>query len=161
MQCRKIQELLKADYLDNEISPDVQHDIDEHLKQCAQCRKLEKELQAQRLLFKNAKQEKVPERLWQNIRDSIMSEQPNQERSLSHGFLRRLRELALAPRPAYALVSAFTAVIFVLVFAGAVIQKRQNFSKQSGAEAITEYSVNGESDNLLYGLGTNIEEYFL
>lgn len=161
MQCKIIQGLLKSDYLDGEVNQREQRHIKDHLTQCSGCRRLEEELQTQRMLFQKAKRMQAPERLWQNIRDTIVTERLNQESSVSPGILRRLRELIWAPRPVFALASVLTAVFFVAFFAGAIIQKRQSSGKENGGESLADYRLNGESENLLYDLGTNVEEYFL
>ncbi len=161
MQCRKIREVLKTDYLDGEVNAREQQYINEHLVQCPECRKLEKELQTQRLLFQNVNRQQVPERLWQNIRDAIITEGLNQENSVNHGILLRLRESIRPPRSVFALASALMVIIFVVVFAGALIQKRQSLSRENDGEIITDYNLNIETGDLLYDLGTGIEEYFL
>lgn len=161
MQCRKIQGLLKSDYLDDEVNPRKQQLIKKHLEQCLVCRRLEEELQASRILFQNAKRQQVPERVWQNIHDAIVTERLNQDNSVSHRILQRLRESILAPRPVFTLSSALMAIILIVVFAGAIIQKRQTLSKENNGESVAGYSLNDESGDLLYDLGTNVEEYFL
>ncbi len=161
MQCRKIQELLKADYLDGELNPREQQYIKEHLVRCPQCRRLEEKLYAQHMIFQKVKRQQVPERVWQNISDAIVMQRLNQESSVNRGIFERLRDAILAPRPVFALASAVTVIIFVLVFAGNFIQKRQSFSKVNGGENIIEYNFNIESEDFVYDLGTNIEKYFL
>jgi predicted anti-sigma-YlaC factor YlaD len=156
-----MRELLRSDYLDGEISRNEQQYIEEHLAQCLECRRLEKELQAQRMLFQKAKRQRAPERVWQSIRDVIIEERINQESSVNRGVLRRLRDLILTPKPLFVLASAVTAIIFVAIFTGTIIQKTQSFNKENGGESFADYRLNGESEDLLYGLGTNIEEYFL
>jgi len=161
MQCRKTQELLKADYLDGEINQREEKQIKEHLARCSECRRIEKELQVQHMLFQKTKQPQVPERVWQNIRDAIVTERLNKESSVSSSILQRLRESILAPRPVFAIAGALTAIIFVVIFAGAIIQKKQSFSKENSGESVVGYNLNDENEDLLYTLGTNIEEYFL
>jgi len=161
MRCRKIQELLKTDYLDGQVNPRQGQDIKEHLAKCRQCRRLEGELLAQRMLFQGAKRKQVPERVWQNIRDTIITERLTQEHSLSGNILQRLRESILAPRPVFALAGALTVAIFVLVLSGVFIQNRRSLSKVNVGESIVGYSLNGESGDFVYDLGTEIEEYFL
>jgi len=161
MQCRKTQELLKADYLDGEINQREEKQIKEHLAKCPECRRLEKELQVQHMLFQKTKQPQVPERVWQNIRDAIVTERLNKESSVSSSILQRLRESILAPRPVFAIAGVLTAIIFVVIFAGAIIQKKQSFSKENSGESVVGYNLNDENEDLLYTLGTNIEEYFL
>ena len=158
MQCRKIQELLKTDYLDGELKPDQERKIFEHLKQCPECRKLEKELHAQSMLFQEAKQQQVPERLWYNIRDAIYSQRLNQEEGLIRQITERLSDLIFGRRPVFVLASVFSVIILVVFFAGAFLQNKHY---QEAREGLAVYSLNGENGDLIYDLGTNIEEYFL
>ena len=150
MLCRRIQELLKTDYLDARLSPAEEQQIKEHLTQCPRCRRLEEELQAERRIFQNASRQQVPEHIWQNIRDTIITGRLNQE-----------RETKWAPRPAFALASIFAFVILVAIFAGNFIQKKQVLSRQNDAEVVAAYSLNNQNGYLLDDLGTDIEEYFL
>jgi anti-sigma factor RsiW len=162
MRCRKIQELLKTDYLDAEVSRKEEQDIKEHLLRCPQCRRLEEELQSQRALFQKAKQQKVPERVWHNIRDAIITQDLNQENRLSEGMFERLRNYLFAPKPVFVLATTFAVAIFFAFLAGVFIQKKQTLSKENIPETdIAVYSLNSASDVSLYDQGTDIEEYFL
>jgi predicted anti-sigma-YlaC factor YlaD len=159
MLCEKIQELLKTDYLDGEINQREEQEIKEHLAHCPQCRRLGEELLAQRLLFQKAEQVEPPERVWQNIRDAIITQELNQESRFGTGILGRLKNL-FAVRPAFVLASALTVIIFVAFFTGAMIHKRQLLSKQNIPEG-SIYLLDNDEGLLLYDLGTGIEEYFL
>lgn len=161
MRCKKIRELLKSDYLDGAISQTEEQLIKEHLANCPQCLRLEKELQTQHMLFQKAKRQQVPGRVWQNVRDTIITERLNHDSKASRGILERLRELLWGQRPVFALAGAFTVIIFVVIFAGIHIQKKQSVSKESNIEMVADYSINGGNEDLLYDLGTNVEEYFL
>ena len=162
MRCRKIQELLKTDYLDGEVSQKQEQEIKEHLARCPKCRQLEEELQSQRRLFQKAKQQKVPERVWHNIRDAIITEGLNEEESLSAGVFERLRKYLFAPKPAFVLATNLAVAIFFAFLAGVFIQKKQSLSKENIPETdIAVYSLSSASDVSLYELGTDIEEYFL
>jgi len=161
MQCKKIQELLKADYLDKEADPKEEQFIKEHLKQCSECSGLEKELQAHRMLFQGAKRKQVPERIWCNIRDAIVTERLKQGEGLIRGILERLRDLIFTRRPAVVLATSLSVIIILAVIATTTIQSQVSLSKQNAAESIAGYSLNGENGYVLYDLGTSIEEYFL
>jgi predicted anti-sigma-YlaC factor YlaD len=161
MQCKKIQELLKADYLDGEADQKEEQFIKEHLKQCSECSRMEKELQAQRMLFQGAKPKQIPERVWDNIRDAIITERLNQEEGLSLGILQWLRDLLFRRRPAFVLATSFSMIIILAVISTTFIQRKMVLSKQNAAESIAGYSLNGENGYVLYDLGTSIEEYFL
>jgi predicted anti-sigma-YlaC factor YlaD len=161
MRCKKAQELLKSDYLDGETNPGEMRNIAEHLEQCSKCRSVEKELQAQRMFFQEAKREQPPDHVWQNIRNAIIEESLDQDNQLRAGIFERLREFLWPPRPIFALASALTVVVFIAVLAGVIIQKRQLFNAGNGGESFTEYRLNDDSEVALSGLGTGIEEYFL
>ena len=162
MFCKKIQELLKSDYLDGQTNQREEKFIKEHLARCAPCRRLEAELQAQRQLFQEAKRLPVPEGVWQNIRQGIINADLKPASRLAGGILERLENYLFAPRPVFVLASALTMIIFVMIFFTLAIQKRQFPGRLNDADSdMAVYSLNGESDDLLYSLGTNIEEYFL
>lgn len=156
MKCRKIQEILKSDYLDGELSSRDQEAIKAHLAQCAQCRKVEEGLQSQRSLFQGAVRQPVPERVWQNIRESIVAERLAKER---RSVLGMMGDYIFAPRPALVLASGLTMLIFVMFFAGSVIQRKQASNGTNNQER-TEIT-NSVSDILMYDLGTDVEKYFL
>ncbi len=150
MRCVRIQELLKTDYLDGMLNQAEEQYIKEHLRQCSLCRNLERELQIQHLLFKNAKQRNVPQGLWHNIRNAIIEERLAKESRVIH----------FRTRPVFALASAMALVIFIAYFAGIIIQKH-SAGKTAKDESITEYLLSQDSQDLLLNLGTNVEEYFL
>ena len=161
--CRNIQELLKSDYLDGEASQTKKRCIDEHLARCPECSRLKEDLGAQRALFKNAKRQEVPGRLWQEIRETIIAQRLSEEASSAGGFFGRLRDRISKPRPVFALSGVFTAIILIAVLTGAVIRGKQLSNRESAAETLVGYSLtlNGVNDDVLNGLGTDIEEYFL
>ena len=162
MLCRKIQELLKTDYLDGQVNEKQKQEIREHLLLCPKCRQLEQELQSQRLLFQKAKQHDVPERVWHNIRNAIITEGLSEEKSSSEGFFTRLRNYLFAPKPAFVLATTLMVAIFFAFLAGVFIQKKQSLSKAYIPEGdIGVYTLSSVSDTSLYELGTDIEEYFL
>ncbi len=162
MPCKKIQELLQADYLDQEADQQEEQWVKEHLAHCSACSELEKKLQAQRGLFQGVKLQPVPERIWSNIRDAIVTERLKQEEGLIPGILERLKSLIFGHRPAVVLAtSLFSMIIIFAVFTNTAIQRQVLLSKQNAAEGIAGYSLNAKNGYVLYDLGTSIEEYFL
>jgi anti-sigma factor RsiW len=160
MLCRKIEELLQTDYLDARLEEAQVKQLQEHLARCSSCAKLEKDLQAQRILFKQAKPKQPPEQVWENIRDRIITERLNAE-SRKYGLIERLKGWLWQPRPAFALATAFALIIMVAVFAGNLMFKKISFPIADDAGLATVYNLNGESGDSLSDLGTSIEEYFL
>jgi predicted anti-sigma-YlaC factor YlaD len=156
MHCADIQELLRSVYLDHQMSAGEERYITGHLKTCPECRKLKEELDSQRAVFSKLKEEKVPERIWENIRARIVSEQFKEENA-GVGLLERLR-LLWQPRPVFALSGAFTLVVVILLLVGL----SRSISRQDNViQYLSEYSINIEDDDSSSGLGTYIEEYFL
>jgi len=162
MQCKEIQELLKADYLDGELGPKDEQLIKEHLAQCPQCRGIERELKFQATLFQQLGQKEVPERIWQNIREKIMLERLNEEERFGFGFFGRLRNYLFSPKPVFVLARTLAVVIFVALFAGIFLRNESFFSTanhQNGNGVF--YSLASINDDMVYDFGTSIEEYFL
>ena len=161
MQCKKIQELLKTDYLDKEIDQQEEQFIKEHLARCVSCSKLEKKLQAQREFFQGVKPKQAPERIWNNIYDVILTERLKQKEAPAFGILERLMDLMFARRPAVVLASVLSVIIVFAVFTNVTLQRQASLSKQNAAESIAGYSLNDKNGYVLDDLGTSIEEYFL
>jgi len=161
MECRKIQEYLETDYLDGEVGSALKQQIKEHLAGCAKCRRQEETLLSQRALFHEAKIQQPPERIWQNVRETIVLERLQQENSLSRGIFQRLKEFIFAPRPVFAVASVCAVVIFLMVVAGTLINRSQSLSKADVGEIIIGYSLSADNGDFAYDLETDIEEYFL
>lgn len=158
MRCKEIQELLKTDYLDNEVGQDQKRLIKEHLAACPHCRGIEEVLLSQRVTFQKLKQQEVPEHLWQDIREKIITERLNQEERFGFGVFERLRNYLFAPKLVFVLARALTVVIFVALFAGIFLQ-RGSFVYQDTPNGV--YSLTSMKNDILDDFGTNIEEYFL
>jgi len=162
LQCKKIQELLQADYLDQELDQQDAQLIKEHLAQCSECSGMEKALQAQRSLFQGVKSQPVPERIWSNISEAIVTEGLKQKERFIPGIFERLRGMIFVRRPAMVLATSLFSVIIILAFfANLAIQNQVLLNKQNAAESIAGYSLNGKNGYALDDLGTSIEEYFL
>ncbi len=158
MWCRKIRELLKSDYLDTELGEEESGLIKAHLAECASCRKLEEELVSHRELFQGAKLPAPPDRVWQNIRESIVAEQLSQG-SFFDKVLARLRRSLFVLRPAIILTGALAMIIFAAFLSGTLTRRGTSLSIQE--TDVVLYSPKTLSDGLAYDFGTKIEEYFL
>jgi predicted anti-sigma-YlaC factor YlaD len=158
MRCKKIQELLKTDYLDGVVDLARKVLIQQHLAQCSDCRAIEKDLISQRDLLKSVKDNPVPDQIWRNIRQAIVDERLAQSNKASFEFLSWIGKIIFPPRPIFVLASAFTMVIFILA---AVFFYKQQASKIILAEGIGGYEFSEDNSDFIYDLGTNIETYFL
>jgi len=149
MKCKDIQELLKSDYLDGELDPGREKAVEEHLLKCPACRELEGRLKTHHEILQSAKKDAPPEYVWQNIRRAIITE----------GTTREYR-VHFIPRPVFALATALTAIICVVVLASAIM-RHQPFYGGNGDDTLAVYTLNGETSDSINDLGTTIEEYFL
>ena len=161
MRCKKIQELIKSDYLDGELSQRVKEVVDKHITLCDECRLLEKKLQAQRAVFQRIKPLQAPERVWHNVRDAIYNERLSARASLTRSILRRLKDLIFPREPVLAAVNYVLVILIISFVFGNFVSRRSNQGRQTASESILEYSLNFENGDLIYDLGTEIEEYFL
>jgi predicted anti-sigma-YlaC factor YlaD len=161
MKCEDIRELLQSDRLDRELDQSTEREISRHLAQCPECRGLERDLLAQQELLRKAEHFQPPERVWQNIREAIVSEQLSKEEPAGYGIFERLRGLFWSRRPVFALASALTVTIFVLVLAGSFFSGKRPLNKDARNDALAGYSLNYDNGDSVGDMGTSIEEYFL
>lgn len=155
--CKKFQDLILTDYIDGEFDQSAKAELDAHLAECADCRRLAQEVKRDSVApFESLEREAVPGDLWASIKERISSERP----SPSSEFIGRLTR-ALSPQWAPAFVLTTLIVIGVL-FYNQRIEQRQ--VKEGGEEEYLAY-VLSETDVSLSaddeGLGTPIEQYFL
>jgi len=150
-----------SDYLDRESGEREEKAIKEHLNHCPECRSLEKELLSQRGIFQKVARLQPPERLWQNIRDAIVSERLEQENGVCPGFFERLRDLIWYKRPVFALASVLAMTIFAAVLTKGIIARQQLLSHNNYKEILSVYSLNVENNDSFENMDTSIEEYFL
>ena len=164
MNCKKIKELLLTDYLDKQTELKSRTEVEEHLKICPECRRLEEEIRRAIVLpFKDAKGKgpQAPQYLWLNIKERIAERE-----SSKRGFLDWLREkLQVFSLPAPALTFASTMVILLAVVG---LIAKQNMDKNQitdyFSQQISFYSVlnngleNGDNKESA-DLGTTVEKY--
>ena len=162
MNCKKIRELLLTDYLDKQVGLALRTEVEEHLKICLECRRLEEEIHRVTVLpFKNAEGPQAPEFLWLNIKERI-SERESGKRGLLDWLREKLRVFSL---PTPALTFASSMVIMLAVF-GLITKHNMDKNQISDyfSQQISFYSVlnNGleNSDNKENSsLGTTVEKY--
>jgi len=157
MDCKKVRELILMDYLDGEANDGLRSQINIHFARCHSCREFSF-LAKDNLLkpFNNISKAKLPESVWQRIKEEIESEQAK-KRSCTLKFY--------FSKPAFAI----TTVALLLIIIGAMAKLRVNnqvllqIVAQSQA-GYSFYSVDpaiGFLMNENTGFGTSIEEHFL
>ena len=162
MNCKRTRELLLTDYLDQQTGLKLKTEVEEHLKICPECRRLEEDIRRAIVLpFKDAKGPQPPEFLWLNIKERI-AQRESSKRSLLDWLRERLQVFTL---PAPALTFASTTVILLAVFG--LIAKQNMDKNQIGdyfSQQISFYSVlnngieNGDNKESA-DLGSTVEKY--
>lgn len=164
MNCKRIKELLMTDYIDGEMSAELQKQLKQHLNSCDKCRQFEETLQKTVVEpFKKAQEFKPPEAVWDRIRTAITAQETQTE-----PFLERLRnrlfDVFYVPKPVFAAVAVMT----VILITAAVIFIKLPFDNQKMASAYLHEQIQflsyldldyANTDDI--DLGTSIEEYFL
>jgi predicted anti-sigma-YlaC factor YlaD len=162
MNCKRTRELLLTDYLDKQTGLELRTEVEEHLKICPECRRLEAEIRRAIVLpFKDAKGPQAPHYLWLNIKERI-AERESSKRSLWNWLRERLQVFTL---PAPALTFASTMVILLAVF-GLIAKQNMDKNQISDyfSQQISFYSVlnngleNGDNKESA-DLGTTVEKY--
>ncbi|PIQ89755.1 MAG: hypothetical protein COV72_01525 [Candidatus Omnitrophica bacterium CG11_big_fil_rev_8_21_14_0_20_42_13] len=160
MNCGRIEELLKTDYIDNELDEKTRLLIKEHLSACRKCAGLEAQLREKIIApFKAVEKYHPPEYLWQNIKDGIA---PGVEKfPLTEGIsiADRILIILRALKPAY-LVPVLAAVVVIAVLLSSPLKNNGGLDSYIAEQSEFIIDNNGDAINA-NGLGTSIEEYFL
>ncbi len=165
MDCKKVQELLLTDYLDNQMNGKERKSVDHHLAHCLGCTRFS--IAAREVasgLFVDTKKDPPPEFIWQRIKESIIAEQ-KKKTGFAANLFERLRAVLYIPKPAMAVASAIGLIVIVGISAKLMINSQP--AMKAGTQEQSEYSdysmeipadvsTNGEAI-----FGTLIEKYFL
>jgi hypothetical protein len=114
MKCKKVKELLLTDYYDSQLSKELVEQLKTHIKTCAGCAQLEKEISAAiPEILKNDIQLQAPQEIWLNIKDKIAQYEDDKKTLLSKckDYLERITQNR---KPVLALVPIL-AVIIILI----------------------------------------------
>jgi len=148
-----------TNYLDGSATEEERLKVKEHLTGCLSCRKLEGQLLARHKILQDAKRFKVPEHLWQDIQNRIVSEGLKEK---PVGALEMLKRYIFNPRQAAILTGALAALIMVAFFSGMAIQKKHLAMEEKNIEStVSYYSLSSDKDEVIYDFDSGIEEYFL
>ena len=165
MDCKRIKELITTDYVDKELDEKLMNEIAAHLRVCRECSVFEESLRKTAIEpFKNTKEIRPPEYLWERIKENIKKENTRQELGLFVYIRNYLQSVFAIPRPVF----AATAVIIVCIILGVILevslssQHRITGYLQDQIDFISSLDVNSSNSitNNHGGLGTTIEEYF-
>jgi len=115
MDCKSVQELILTDFIDGQMADSLKGLIDQHLKQCHDCKAYLSEVKNQAVNpFINLIKEVPDVVLWARIKQNIQEEQDQLlEKNLQPNVWERFRALVLVPRPAFALATFLTMIFMV------------------------------------------------
>jgi hypothetical protein len=160
MDCKRIRQLLLADYPDQELGPGPAEEVKKHLQGCATCRAFEQEV-AQKAIspFKNAPELKVPVSVWEKIQQAIDRSEQTQEQFDFPAWLRgKIDSLFVFPRPAYALATMMSAILVFILIANSPAVKQAQVEKFFSEQADFISSLDNDVD--ANGFGAATEELF-
>jgi predicted anti-sigma-YlaC factor YlaD len=150
MNCKSVKELLFTDHLDGRLVGQEKERLIEHLKKCAECRRLEQEIREKAVLpFSDPVKHEVPETVWRNIKERIIAGQ-DKRLSLLDLLREKLRVFSF-PRPAF----SFASTMIVLLVAFGLMSKssvekdqsRDYFAQQMSFYAQLDQEQDYQSDN--------------
>lgn len=139
MDCRVIQELILTDFMDKELSADHAAQVKAHIDHCARCKALwEQASSVSPIAFEKTERAKVPESVWQNIREQI-----REPESASDAFLSGKRwwdELGriFTPLRLAEMVPVLAMIIFAVVFLQKQESKWEAVARQTQEQVVNE-----------------------
>jgi anti-sigma factor RsiW len=160
MDCKRIRQLLLADYPDRELGPGPAKEVKEHLQGCAACRAFEQAVVQKAISpFKNAPELKAPDAVWEKIQQAIdRTEQPQEQFAFPAWLKGKFDALFAFPRPAYALATLMSAILVFMLIANSPAVKQAQLEKFFSEEADFISSLDNDVD--ANGLGALTEEIF-
>ena len=168
MNCKKAKDFILTDYLDGCMKGQSKDIIEDHIKQCNDCREFL--VTARKTViepFGGIVREKTPESVWQNLRATIPEKYKQNYYNPINVFLERLRSLTFIPKPGLVFVSALSILlIVVLSIRFFPVKQNQELAKIASDEQFEDLTYlmsypDISADDGSSGYGTDIEEYFL
>ncbi|MBU1043200.1 MAG: zf-HC2 domain-containing protein [Candidatus Omnitrophica bacterium] len=180
MNCKKIQELILTDYLDQEMPQDRQKELETHIAACAACAEfLVRAKKAAIEPLANTKNAKLSQDIiWSKIQKEIQTEKESLlDYNQVPSFLEKLKSIIFFPKPR--LAWSTLAVIAVLIIGLNIGQEQIDFGKNNqvkiaavNSEKVVENQIIEiereeylsyllDQDDAYTGYGTSLESYFL
>jgi predicted anti-sigma-YlaC factor YlaD len=164
MDCERIREIISSDYIDGELNEKLKRQIQAHLSACDECRAFEMSLRKIAVEpFKNLKEIRPPDSIWERIKENIITEQSRHKESVFTYLRNYLRPFFNVPKPVFATIVVAVFVITASLVMSLSQEIRMNSYFQEQEEFLSSLEVNA-GDSITAGstgLGTVIEEYFL
>ncbi|MFH2138999.1 MAG: anti-sigma factor [Candidatus Omnitrophota bacterium] len=168
MNCKKIQDMIIADYLDGTADEKEKQNIQAHLSNCKHCQEFLKIAKKTVIEpFQNAQKEKAPEEAWANIKTMILKEKQESQSNPVFDFLNNLKTI-FNPQPAFAIASILSVCLIAIIVSRNIPNKNENDYVKVGngdyeeyVVSTMEYSDDASGEDEYSGYGTAIEEMFL
>ena len=158
MNCKKIQDLLKTDFLDGELNNGQRNHIQKHIASCDHCKTFFANLRQNAVEpFKNFKEIKPPEAVWARIEKKILTN-PKSTFSIFEWLKDNISPLFYFPRPAY----AFTAMLLICVMTYFLYLQPSAFRRQETNEYLLDqanFIQELETENYSYGIDNFFANY--
>ncbi len=179
MNCKKIQELILTNYLDQEMPQDKQKELESHIASCSECSEflaLAKETTIEPLA--NIKTDNLSQDIvWSKIQKEIQEEKQSLiDYDQAPGFLEKLKKIIFSPKPRLVWSTVAAIAMFILAFnlshqqmdSGqnnqvqiAALNNQKVIDSQAADFEREEYlSYLLEQDDDYTGYGTSLETYF-
>lgn len=159
MKCRKIQDLIRADYIDGELSERLKKEVEEHLAVCRECSEYAEVVKATAVEpLRDSEIIAPPERVWNGIKENIYTDERAQ--SPLAEWTDRLREVFTVRRPVLAAAVSVVMIFAVLFFWRTSVNRQAQLNSylEGQMEALFYIDTNGNGYD---DLGTGIEEFFM
>lgn len=165
MKCKEIQELILTDYLDNEVTPLLKVEIEQHLVGCTACREFESAAKKAVIEpFRNPARPNPTDSVWQNIRERIETGE-NQTVNPSADIMGRIKSFLFAPKPALVTATVMALLLLAVIWIKPPSENKDiinpNIEEQIDYMAYLVEGSNQLSMDQGEGYGTSIEEFFL
>lgn len=172
MKCKKIQELLLADYLDGETDEVTTNEVNGHMAVCTACRQFEQTVHdAARKPFACARRIKPPETVWNRVQEAIASGESSRRKGFPARLQDMLRHIFAVPKAAFSVLIVAVAALVMMVILSDFHLNRKTVAREKFVRVLPV----GQVKYLSYvmeeperpsveendGYGTAIEEYFL
>jgi len=163
-KCKKIQELIITDYLDDELDMINRQQIEQHLRNCPACQKvLWGALAAAKQPFENQQYLEPPESVWTAIREQIAPEKKYEEPALAN-IKYTLRNVLFTRRAALAMIAAIFTIIIAIGILKHPAEKNgslEAYFEEQLASYIYLQNANADFSGGPVDFGTALEKYFL
>jgi predicted anti-sigma-YlaC factor YlaD len=159
--CKRFRRIILTDYIDAELPKETKKCVENHLRECADCRSLAEKARSKLILpFQGLKSVPVPETLWSAVKEKICERRKYPEDRIE-SWVAKLKGHLYLPRLSPALIGFILLVLVSsLLFCNQQIKLAQEKEQAGYLSSLlgTTGALLGTATN---NFGTLIEEFFL